>query len=374
MTPATALTAPRGLRVAVAAWGGAVLLVGALIAALLLVPRRAPEPRSSQRVAVVAAGAVAGMLLVPGQLEAKTTVRVGALAPGQVVAVHVAVGDRVARGQILARMDDLEQRRKVDIEGSQLGMAELRGIQAEKRFFELVRSLQGDNFVPEDIGVDHLMAGDLGDAQLALLATSSQISAQRKVLSLARALLDRRVVRAPMAGVVLEKGVESGETVSASPPGPPLFVIGSDPAALVLRVELDEGHASNLQPGDVSFRVRGLTTRSFRGTVRPASLASAPGGPRRHEIAVDVSNADDALRPGLRAVVAFPMSSERHALRVPLAAVTRDVDEVSRGTVSFVDRAGQVLVTSVAIGVANAEVAEVRGAGLAPGVRVLVPR
>jgi multidrug efflux pump subunit AcrA (membrane-fusion protein) len=91
-------------------------------------------------------------------------------------------------------------------------------------------------------------------------------------------------------------------------------------------------------------------------------------------VALDVANADGALRPGLRAVVAFPMSSEPHALRVPVATITRAADEVSRGTVTLLDGTGQLRVTPVEIGVSNGEVAEVRGAGLAPGLRVVVPR
>jgi macrolide-specific efflux system membrane fusion protein len=284
------------------------LILGAV--GVLAVGRRAPEARFAPPPEPVGRAAVADTLRAAGRLEARATVRVGGTSGGQVVEVKVAVGDRVARGQVLARLDDLEQRRRVDVERALLELADLKGIQAEKRFVELIRALQGDAIVPDLIDTDHVMPGELGDAQLGVLATSSQTNAQKGVLALARQALARRLVRAPVDGIVVDVGVASGETVGASPPAPPMFVIGSDPANLTLRVELEADAGARVAPGPVSFRVASLGDRAFQGTIRPASAGSAvPVTSARREVLIDVANADLALRPGMPAIVSFSLNS-----------------------------------------------------------------
>jgi RND family efflux transporter MFP subunit len=375
-TGGAALAGRRPLAVSVAAWTGAVILVASVIGGGLLVLSRArtPSPPAYQ-LAIVARGSVEGTLLVPARLEAEHTVRVGAVAAGQVVSVDVAVGDRVVRSQILARMDDQEQRRKVDIEAAQLGVAELRGIQAEKRLTEMVRSLEGDGVPRDDIRLDDLMSGALGDAQLALLATASQINAQRSALLLAKELVGRRAVRAPVAGVILEAGVSKGETVAASPPGPPLFVIAPDVSKLVLRGEVDDRHAAAVRPGPAGFGLRGAVERPFRGIVRRSASADLFAvAPPRHEVVLDVANPGGALKPGLRVVLALPMHSDSNALYVARGAVAREPGDGPSGTVAFVEGDGHLRFAPVEIGVTNEAFVEVRGAELAPGARVFLPR
>jgi RND family efflux transporter MFP subunit len=376
VTGGTALTGRRPLSGAIAAWTGAALLVASVIGGLLLVLPRVRTPVSpGYQLAIVARGSIEGTLLVPGRLEAEHTVRVGAVAAGQVVSVDVAVGDRVVRGQILARLDDLEQRRKVEIEAAQLGVAELRGVQAEKRLTEMVRSLEGDGIPRDDINLENLMSGALGDAQLALLATASQINAQKSALLLAKELAGRRVVRAPISGVVLETALSRGETVAASPPGPSLFVVAPDLSKLVLRAEVDDRHVSAIRPGVAAFGLRGAVDRPFRGTVRRSASADLfAAAPPRHEVVIDVANPSGVLKPGIRTIVALPMHSDSKALYLSRGAVTRESDDAPTGTVAFVEDDGQLRFASVEIGVANEAFVEVRGARLAPGARVFLPR
>jgi RND family efflux transporter MFP subunit len=372
MGAAAALVGRRELRGAFAGWAAAVLIVAALIGGILLVPRARPVPRGRVPIAVVTTGAVQGTLRVLGRLEAKSAIRVGSASPGQVVAVAVAAGDRVRRGQILARMDDLEQRRRVTIEGAQLALAQIKEVQAEKRLSELARVYRERSLLPRDLSFEDLQPGELGDAQLAVLATSSQLRAQSEALAIAQDRLGRRVVRSPIDGIVLEQGAQAGETIGASPPGPPLFVVGSEPSALVLRIPLDEGRWPNVRPGAAEFRVRAAGGRSFRGTIRPFSPAPLQGGPARAEVLIDVANADGAMRPGMLALVELPVQSAAGVLRVPASALTRAEGEISTGTVSLVDGAGQARPTPVEVGVVSEAFAEIRGPAVAPGARVLV--
>lgn len=66
-----------------------------------------------------------------GKLEASESVSVGAQESGQITALHVANGDRVEKGQLIAEIDDSNQ------------INELRIAQAALRVFEAQRAASG---------------------------------------------------------------------------------------------------------------------------------------------------------------------------------------------------------------------------------------
>ena len=188
--------------------------------------RGAPAPSASRPFcprATIVRGPVAGVLRAPGSLTPKTLVRIGSVLPGQVIAVNVDVGSRVARGQILARLDNLEQRLALVGAVGQLNSAEIEVTRAQRDLAQMIKTEAGsgrdiDNALDEDL----LLEGPIGDAQLALVAAVAKVAKQEALFTLTRRLNERRVIRTPMAGVVLSRSISAGETVPGSPPGPPL--------------------------------------------------------------------------------------------------------------------------------------------------------
>ena len=150
------------------------------------------------------------------------------LLPGQVVDVDVDVGARL-EGQVIARLDNAEQKAAAVGAGSQLASAQLLGLRAEKAFMDILQAQRAKTcFRDARSGRAARRQGRRCAARL--LHTETEIARRAAALSLAQRLVARRLIRAPMAGVVLERNVAAGESLPASPPGPPLFVIGSDPA------------------------------------------------------------------------------------------------------------------------------------------------
>ena len=214
---------------------------------------------------------------------------------------------------------------------------------------------------------DELLEGQAGEAQLELLHTETEIARRTAALSLARKLLARRVIRAPMDGIVLERNIEPGESIPASPPGPPLFVIGADPAALRLEVEIDERYVGGVLPGAVTFTAPAYGAYAFSGTIREVIPApSALRSPRPYLVVVDVANRDGALRPGMSAVVDLPVVTGRDALAVPNAALSSR-SAARRSWLSFRRTTAAAEAIAVAVGVANADLTEVMGPGIAAG-------
>ena len=341
----------------------AAILVGAAVAA-----RDATVKVASPRVcetATVTSGPLAGTLRLPGRLAVESTVRVGSGQPGLVIAVSAAVGTPVRKGQVLARLDDAEQRAAVGAADTQLASAGLLAIRAERELLSELR-VQGDEDLfpqlPED---DQLLEGKAGDAQLEYLHGAAQVAHREEALVLARKLLARRFVRAPIDGIVLERNIQAGESIPASPPAPPLFVIGSDPQRLRLDVEVDERYLQAVLPGPASFVVPAYGGYPFSAMVR--KVEASPGAshsPAPYVVTLDVANPDGALQPGMTAVVELAMATRQDTLSIPTGALS------SRGDspVAWLpDERGQPIPVPVRVGVANAEVTEVEGPGVAEG-------
>ncbi|HEX2658093.1 MAG TPA: HlyD family efflux transporter periplasmic adaptor subunit [Polyangia bacterium] len=212
-------------------------------------------------------------------------------------------------------------------------------------------------------------------AQLDVLAAAARLNRQEAYGKLARGLLARRTIRAPTDGIIVARSFEKGETIQASPPGPPLFVLDARPGHLLVRADLDEAYAARLRSTKARVLVPS-TERSLVGEVlgvrtgsaSPAELRSEAQVPPRHEVHVAVENLDGTLVPGSSAVVELEMASPPRSLRVPLAMVSGDGDAAR--VLWVVRGAGPPTPLPVTTGVDDGQDVEVSGAGLEAGQRV----
>ena len=219
------------------------------------------------------------------------------------------------------------------------------------------------------IDPDELLEGKAGEAQLELLHTETEIARRTAALSLAHKLLARRVIRAPMDGIILERNVEPGESIPASPPGPPLFVIGADPTTLRLEVEIDERYIGGVLPGPVTFTVSRLRrvhvlgddSRGDPRADRRAEPEAVPGRDRRRQPGWGSAPRHD--RPG--------GPSRRHRARRARRAERGAVVGGETKLALVVGDHGRAEAVAVGVGVANADLTEVMGPGVAAG-RVVV--
>jgi HlyD family secretion protein len=327
--------------------------------------------------AFVTRGAIDGVLPAQGVLTLADTVRIGSPLEGQVVTVIASPGDRVKKGQILARLDDLEQRTELGQARLQAASAELAGIGAEKRLDDAIDAQGREGTLREYLSPDETLPGEAGYAEIELLAAKTQIAKRRLLLGYTRALLDRRVIRSPIAGTVISRSIEAGESIVASPPGPPLFVIGADPRRrLRMAVDIDERYANRVQPGSAIVRLPDLSGSSFEAKVRqvfPAELS--PRTPERYQVLVDVENEFGALAAGMAAGVDLPVTSSPHALRVPMSAI-RFADPAAgprsgEGTVWFAESNHSIRPVAVDVGSRDDSFVELEGAGIAAGQAVV---
>jgi HlyD family secretion protein len=202
----------------------------------------------------------------------------------------------------------------------------------------------------------------LAEVEALKIELSAREQASAAALGAASSRADDADVRAPIAGVVLARLVEAGETVL---PGQPVLRI-ADTSRLHLRCIVDEADVLRVAVGQrVAVSLAPYPGKTLLGRV--TSLKAEPE-PERHSFAVDVELVDFAgsLRSGLTGEANIVVAERENVVLIPSGAV----DATGHVWVVQAGRAGQ---RRVEIGVRDLESTEVVS-GLAPGEVVIVDR
>jgi HlyD family secretion protein len=356
--------------------------VMAVMGASMLVRARNQGPGVRYRTETVTRGQVTGVLRVPARVVPRSIVRLGADRVGRVVAVNVAPGDQVKRGQVLARLDDRELRALASGTRASLLAARVNAHQAEMRLAQILYLLEhtggadveGEN--GQTLSSSELKAAAL-EAEVTLVNAAAELKKQTASLIATQALLSNTVLTAPMDGVVLSRTVEPGETVAA---GVPLLAIGTDPSEMQVVASLSEGDISRVQPGQATFVVPAFPDRVFHahlGAVEP-TLAPRAEEPATtgYRVRLTAANGERQLRPGMTATVSIPLASDREALQVPVEALQSSIEGSAdaHGSVYVLDAARHPRRIPVEVGVTDGHRVEIRSAKLEAGTSVILDK
>jgi RND family efflux transporter MFP subunit len=285
--------------------------------------------------AVAAPGSIAARVAGPGTVQARIPVTLSARVNASVTQVHVDVGDAVRQGQLLVTLDDRDlSARKGVVAGQQEALlrntegarAAVAKAQAD---LELARSKLGrdaellaQGFVSQAVvDASHAALGGavagVEAAQAALAARAADARSLSQEARYADAVLTYTRIVAPMAGVVIQRLAEVGNTVV---PGTPLLKI-VDPKSLWVATRVDESVVGRVQPGQVA-RIR---LRS--GDVLPGKVAriakQSDAATRELDVHVAFDLVPQRFAIDQEAQVEIAVGEDRGVL-VPLTALTRD--------------------------------------------------
>lgn len=319
-------------------------VLAAIVAAYVLLTMGAEEEvadRGAQAptITVVSPGrtTVAGEIVATGVLAARREMPVGVVGEGgRVTSIPVDAGDWVRQGQVLAVID-----RSVQSQQAQSAAAQIQVAQADANLAQsnLDRALQlvERGFVSK-ADVDRLTANR--DAAVARVRVAQ---ASYRELQARNARLN---IVAPAAGLVLERNVEIGATVSAG--SGPLFLIAQG-GEIEMLAQVGEAQLTQLRAG-VSAEVAPVGgTETFTGQVWQVSpIIDRQNRQGTARIALSY---DPALRPGGFATATI-LSGTTTAPILPESAVLSD----SRGSfVYVVDGENKAVRTAVETGMVTSE-------------------
>lgn len=283
--------------------------------------------------------------------------RVAHLAPvvsGSIRRVLVDVGERVRAGQPLVELDS------ADLAGTQGAALEAASaLRLAEREYERQRELRNANVASEK---EYL------NARENLESARARSSAATRTLAGMGGGAGRYVLRAPIAGSVLDLHAVTGEFVES---GREIMLIG-DTDALWVWVDLFEKHldavstAQRTGNATATVRVDAYPGETFVGTLDVVGQVMDEAS-RTVKARVTLPNPGGRLRPGMFADVSLHPEGARDALAVPATAVQSDE---GRDFV-FVRHEGDYFVRRpVTKGISNGDFLEVAG-GLSPGQEIV---
>ncbi|HTJ23436.1 MAG TPA: efflux RND transporter periplasmic adaptor subunit [Gemmatimonadaceae bacterium] len=240
-------------------------------------------------------------------------VRVGSRISGVVRRLYVQIGDSVAKGQLLAELDDRDLVARRDEAEATLRQLET-SLGYARTNLRRMRELSNARVIaPADLDV----------AERTASVAEQQVDGARASLSFQSAQLAYTRIVAPIAGVVASVSTQEGETVAASFAAP-TFLTLLDPSRLEVWAYVDETDIGRIRAGQrAQFTVDTYGDHEFDGRV----TAVHPTAEIRDNVVDYVAVVefkpprDRTLRPEMTTTVRIALETREHALAVPIRAV-----------------------------------------------------
>jgi HlyD family secretion protein len=287
--------------------------------------------KSEERAAVTQAplqlGDVVHSVQATGTLEALRTVQVGSQVSGTVKELYADFNSIVREGQVIAELDPSLLQVQVEVQGANIARQEGDIAQQEVQLENDVINMRRAE-AQHERGL--VSPQDLEAAQLQVKAREAQIESARKQLVQSRANLRQAelnvsytIIRAPIDGVVVNRLVDTGQTVQASMTTPQFFTIATDLTTLRLSAGVDEADIGFIRRGmTVNFDVDSYQGQSFVGTVDAVRLnAQTQNNVVTYPVWITVQNPELKLRPSMTANLRIIVDEATNVLRVPNQAL-----------------------------------------------------
>ncbi|MGH7520345.1 MAG: efflux RND transporter periplasmic adaptor subunit [Gemmatimonadales bacterium] len=280
------------------------------------------------KVGVVDRGEVRVVVEETGVVSPERSIVVKSPISGVVEQLFVREGDRVATGQVLARIKpDIAQANSLAQLRSEIAKARIARDNA-KRDYERSQSLSA---------IGGITQADLDQRRVTYEQAENQWRTAEDQLQLVQrsgvtagdstgTTTQWARITAPAAGVIIGRGVEEGETVvggtSAFGGGTELFTM-ADLSTLLVKAAINEVDIGKVKRGD---RVA-LTVDAFPGDTAQGVVRLVPPAARQQErvrvfdVEIEVTGGPRVLRPGMTANVRISGPLRTETLRVPVEAV-----------------------------------------------------
>ena len=313
--------------------------------------------------------AMADVITVVGNLEGDASVEVSSKVAGRLEEVAVRIGDRVAKGGVLARVESRELQEQVhQAEASfEVARATVRQREADLKFaqtnLDRTRSLFERQLLPRQTLDDADARHQSAQAQLDLSrAQFAQAQARLDELKITLASTD---IKSPVDGFVGKRLLDPGAFVS--PNTAVVAVVAIDRVRLVANiVEKDLRRVRVGSTADVE--VDAFPGETFSGHVARVAPVLDPAT-RTAQMEVEVPNRDFRLKPGMYSRVKLTVATKAQALTVPVNAVV--TIEGKKGVFQVKDGATKLAAFQpIATGLEDAARIEVLS-GLTDGARIV---
>ncbi len=320
-----------------------------------------------------------------GEIKPKNYINIGANAMGEIRQLLVKEGDKVRKGQLLAKIEDVQPEADVQAQKATLASAEADSNAAEaalKAADENIATMQAaidhdradlarmkaDLDRAEELYKEQLMAKQdfelkkftyeaqvsavresetrLTGARAAREQTAAQLASAQKRVAVAKAnlvryddVLEKHSAFAPLDGMVTNLPVRQGESVVPglqNQTGTIIMTI-ADMSQITAEVKVDETDIVNVALGQTAdVTIDAIPNRTFKGHVteigntailRSTGVAASQSATSSQEakdfkVVVALDNPPDEIRPGLSCTAKITTATRQNVLTIPIQALT----------------------------------------------------
>jgi RND family efflux transporter MFP subunit len=325
------------------------------------------RPPMTVEIAKVTRGKIAVNISVVGNLIGEATVDVAPRANGRLQTISVKLGDRVRRGQVIAKVEDREIVEQVNqAEASQkVSEANVRRSEADLTLaitnVERARNLYGRQLLPKQ-QLDDAEARYVS-AQAALDLAKAQVAQNEARLQELRINLSNTNVVSPVDGFVAKRNVDPGAFVSQNTPVASMV----DISRLRLVANVVEKDLRAVNAGDPAVvEVDAYPGEKFNGQVARVSPILDPAT-RTAPLEVEIPNPNFRLKPGMYAKITLEVDKHENVLIVPKIAL---VDSEGKRGIYQPNAESRAQFKAVTVGLEDNEIAEITE-GLREGEMVI---
>ena len=330
-------------------------------------------------------GDLASVVTASGEIKPKNYINIGANAMGAIVELPVKEGAHVRKGQLLAKIEDVQQAADVKAQEAAIASAEADSSAAEssvKAADEYLNTMQAalerdkadqsrmkaDLDRAESLYKEQLMAKQdyelrkftfqaqqsaihesearITQARAQREQQAANLASMQKRIALARAnmvrvndVLNKHNSYAPLDGVVTNLPVRQGESVVMglqNATGSTIMTI-ADMSLITAEVKVDETDIVNVKMGQsVDVTIDAIPNKTFKGHVteigntailRSTGVAASQSAISSQEakdfkVVVALDNPPDEIRPGLSCTAKVTTATRQNVLTIPIQALT----------------------------------------------------
>ena len=243
--------------------------------------------------------------LYDGTVEAVNQATLSAQTAGRIAEIFYDVDDFVEANSPIVRFTDVEQQTALQQSQAALREALARQVQASEDF----RRIEG----LYEAGT--VSKREYDQAVATRDATAARVASARSAVRAAEQQVEYTLVRAPYAGIVTERHIETGETVAVGQP----LMSGLSLEALRVRVHLPQQMAAQVR----EYRLATVITEE--GRVEPTDITVFPFADEATNtlrVRLELPHGQFSLYPGMFVKVAFVVG-ESNRLLIPTASLVK---------------------------------------------------
>lgn len=285
----------------------------------------------------------ATVLDATGYVVARRTSTVSSKVTGRVAEIYIEEGQQVEKDQIVARLDDSNMLKSVELSKAELRSAKTLVAESRARLTEARLTLERNTELARRqlvsaATLDKARA-DFESLRAQLAAREAEVQVSEKRLALQQQNLDDLVLRAPFAGVVISKDSQPGEMISPISAGGGFTRTGIctlvDMASLEIEVDVNESYIQRVR---VDQFVQAVLEAYPEWKIPAKVIAIIPAADRQKatvKVRIGFQVSDPRILPDMGVKVAFlnaePVAEEKPkeplGVRVPISAVRNEGED-----------------------------------------------